>query len=97
MRYSLIIYIICRTNGLLMIILICILLAYAVLGMFMDAIGMLLLTLPVVYPAVMALNGGEDVLASESAFGMSGEMCAIWFGIYLIVEIEIKSAMRWLK
>ena len=27
----------------------------------MDAIGMLLLTLPVVYPAVMALNGGEDV------------------------------------
>src|SRR6056297_200502 len=33
-----------------MLILICILLAYAVLGMFMDAIGMLLLTLPVVFP-----------------------------------------------
>lgn len=39
-----------------MTIMICILLAYAVLGMFMDAIGMLLLTLPVVYPAVMALG-----------------------------------------
>jgi tripartite ATP-independent transporter DctM subunit len=39
-----------------MIIMICILLGYAVLGMFMDAIGMLLLTLPVVYPAVMALG-----------------------------------------
>ena len=64
-----------------LLILVCILLAYAVLGMFMDAIGMLLLTLPVVYPAVMALNGGEDVSAAESAFGMSGEMCAIWFGI----------------
>jgi len=37
-------------------ILICILLFYTVLGMFMDAIGMLLLTLPVVYPAVMALG-----------------------------------------
>lgn len=37
-------------------IMICILLAYAVLGMFMDAIGMLVLTLPVVYPAVMALG-----------------------------------------
>ena len=71
-----------------MIILICILLAYAVLGMFMDAIGMLLLTLPVVYPAVMALNGGEDVLASESAFGMSGEMCAIWFGILVVKMAE---------
>ncbi|CUH65873.1 Neu5Ac permease [Thalassovita gelatinovora] len=39
-----------------LVIMICILLAYAVLGMFMDAIGMLLLTLPVVYPAVMALG-----------------------------------------
>ncbi len=37
-------------------ILICILLVYAVLGMFMDAIGMLLLTLPVVHPAVVALG-----------------------------------------
>jgi tripartite ATP-independent transporter DctM subunit len=39
-----------------MVIMICILLAYAVLGMFMDAIDMLLLTLPVVYPAVIALG-----------------------------------------
>ena len=37
-------------------ILIAILLGYAVLGMFMDAIGMLLLTLPVVFPAVVALG-----------------------------------------
>ena len=39
-----------------MTILICILLVYAVLGMFMDAIGMLLLTLPVVHPAIVALG-----------------------------------------
>ena len=71
-----------------MLILICILLAYAVLGMFMDAIGMLLLTLPVVYPAVMALNGGPFVSAEESAFGMSGPMCAIWFGILVVKMAE---------
>ncbi len=71
-----------------MAILICILLAYAVLGMFMDAIGMLLLTLPVVYPAVMALNGGEAVSAADSAFGMSGPMCAIWFGILVVKMAE---------
>lgn len=71
-----------------MLILICILLAYAVLGMFMDAIGMLLLTLPVVYPAVMALNGGETVAAADSAFGMSGPMCAIWFGILVVKMAE---------
>ena len=69
-------------------ILVCILLAYAVLGMFMDAIGMLLLTLPVVYPAIMALNGGEYVSAADSAFGMSGPMCAIWFGILVVKMAE---------
>ncbi|MCP4208623.1 MAG: TRAP transporter large permease [Shimia sp.] len=71
-----------------MLILVCILLAYAVLGMFMDAIGMLLLTLPVVYPAVMALNGGELVSAADSTFGMSGPMCAIWFGILVVKMAE---------
>ncbi len=35
---------------------ICILMFYVILGMFMDAIGMLLLTLPVVYPAVIGLG-----------------------------------------
>ncbi len=71
-----------------MLILVCILLAYAVLGMFMDAIGMLLLTLPVVYPAVMALNGGADVAAADSTFGMSGPMCAVWFGILVVKMAE---------
>ncbi|MBX2855606.1 MAG: TRAP transporter large permease [Rhodobacteraceae bacterium] len=72
-----------------MLTLVLILLAYAVLGMFMDAIGMLLLTLPVVYPAVMALNGGELVAAEDSAFGMSGPMCAIWFGILVVKMAEL--------
>lgn len=72
-----------------MITLIFILLAYAVLGMFMDAIGMLLLTLPVVYPAVIALNGGADVAAADSAFGMSGTGCAIWFGIIVVKMAEL--------
>ncbi|MFD1695362.1 TRAP transporter large permease [Roseibium aestuarii] len=69
--------------------LVLILCAYAVLGMFMDAIGMLILTLPVVYPAVMALNGGEGVSAADSAFGMSGEACAIWFGILVVKMAEL--------
>ena len=47
--------------------LVLILMAYAVLGMFMDAIGMLILTLPVVFPAVIALNGGMS--------GCSGRQC----------------------
>ena len=38
------------------LIVIMILLGYMILGMFMDAIGMLLLTLPVVYPAIIGLG-----------------------------------------
>ncbi|TVT55408.1 MAG: TRAP transporter large permease [Sedimenticola thiotaurini] len=66
-----------------------ILCAYAVLGMFMDAIGMLLLTLPVVYPAVMALNGGDAVTAADSAFGVSSVGCSIWFGIIVVKMAEL--------
>ncbi len=72
-----------------MLTLLLILCAYAVLGMFMDAIGMLLLTLPVVYPAVIALNGGEAVTAADSAFGISGPGCSIWFGIIVVKMAEL--------
>ncbi len=71
-----------------MLTLVLILLAYAILGMFMDAIGMLLLTLPVVYPAVIALNGEEGVAAADSAFGVSAVGCAIWFGIIVVKMAE---------
>ncbi|WP_346907587.1 TRAP transporter large permease [uncultured Roseibium sp.] len=72
-----------------MLTMILILCAYAVLGMFIDAIGMLVLTLPVVYPAVMALNGGEGVSAADSTLGMSGEACSIWFGILVVKMAEL--------
>ncbi|MDD7911393.1 TRAP transporter large permease [Pseudovibrio exalbescens] len=72
-----------------LLIVICILLGYAVLGMFMDAIGMLVLTLPVVFPAIIALNGGPDVSAADSALGMSGAACAIWFGIIVVKMAEL--------
>ncbi len=72
-----------------MMILIMILLSYAVLGMLMDAIGMLLLTLPVVYPAIIALNGGEGVTAADSAFGISGVGVSIWFGIIVVKMAEL--------
>ena len=71
------------------VILLCILIGYAVLGMFMDAIGMLLVTLPIFYPAVMALNGGEDVTRADSAFGLSGTECSIWFGIIVVKMAEV--------
>ena len=56
-------------------IMVCILLAYAVLGMFMDAIGMLVLTLPVVYPAVIAL--GYDPIWFGVIVVKMAEICLI--------------------
>lgn len=52
-----------------------ILAAYAILGMFMDAIGMLLLTLPVVFPAVMAL--GYDPIWFGIIVVKMAELCLI--------------------
>jgi len=57
------------------LIIICILLAYAVLGMFMDAIGMLILTLPVVFPAVVAL--GYDPIWFGIIVVKMAEICLI--------------------
>ena len=56
-------------------ILLCILLVYAVLGMFMDAIGMLLLTLPVFQPAIVAL--GYDPIWFGIIVVKMAELCLI--------------------
>ena len=52
-----------------------ILAAYAVLGMFMDAIGMMILTLPVVFPAVLAL--GYDPIWFGIIVVKMAELCLI--------------------
>ena len=70
-------------------VLILILLGYVILGMFIDAIGLLLLTLPVVYPAIILLNGGPDVTAEQSAFGMTFNQVSIWFGIIVVKMAEL--------
>ena len=63
------------------VILLVILGIYVILGMFMDAIGMMILTLPFAFPIVISINGGADISAAQSVFGMSGEHAALWFGI----------------
>ncbi len=57
------------------VVLLCILAGYAVLGMFMDAIGMLLLTLPVVFPAVIAL--GYDPIWFGIIVVKMAELCLV--------------------
>jgi C4-dicarboxylate transporter, DctM subunit len=60
------------------IVLILILAFYFVLGCFMDSLSMILLTVPVVYPIVTALD-----------FGMPPQDFAVWFGILILIVVEV--------
>lgn len=53
-----------------------ILLFYVVLGAVMDELSMLLLTIPVFFPMIMAMD-----------FGMPKESVAIWFGIMVLMTV----------
>jgi len=63
---------------LLMAALACILLIYLVLGCVMDSLSMILLTVPIFYPVMLALD-----------FGLSPEHMAIWFGILVLIVVEV--------
>ena len=58
-----------------LVILLCILAVYAILGMFMDAIGMLLLTLPVFHPVIVGL--GYDPIWFGIIVVKMAELCLI--------------------
>jgi tripartite ATP-independent transporter DctM subunit len=60
------------------VVLVVILLLYVGLGCFMDSLSMILLTIPVFFPIVTALD-----------FGLSPEEFAIWFGILVLIVVEI--------
>ena len=56
-----------------------VLLLYVLLGCVMDELSMLLLTIPVIFPAVMALD----------LWGLNAEAKAIWFGILVLMTVGI--------
>ncbi|MEQ8584868.1 MAG: TRAP transporter large permease [Thalassobaculaceae bacterium] len=59
-------------------VLIAILLLYLVLGCFMDSLSMILLTVPIFFPVVVQLD-----------FGMDPEAFALWFGILVLIVVEV--------
>ena len=58
-------------------VLIIILGIYLLLGCVMDSLSMILLTVPIFFPVIMALD-----------FGMTPEQVAIWFGILVLIVVE---------
>ena len=51
---------------------------YLVFGCFMDSLSMILLTIPIFFPIVSVLD-----------FGLSPEETAIWFGILVLIVVEV--------
>lgn len=60
------------------LILTVILVLYLVLGCIMDSLSMILLTIPIFFPIISALD-----------FGLTPEETAIWFGILVLIVVEV--------
>jgi C4-dicarboxylate transporter, DctM subunit len=54
------------------------LISYLILGCFMDSLAMILLTIPIYFPVIMAMD-----------FGLTYEDQAIWFGIIALIVVEV--------
>ncbi len=55
-----------------------ILIFYLIFGCLMDSLSMILLTVPIFFPVISAMD-----------FGMSPEHLAIWFGILVLIVVEV--------
>ncbi len=61
-----------------LVILAAILLVYFILGCFMESMAMVLLTLPIFVPLMLSLD-----------FGMGPQAVLVWFGILVLVSVEV--------
>ncbi len=61
-----------------MLVLTTMLIVYVVLGCVMDSVSMILLTVPIFFPIISGLD-----------FGLSPEETALWFGILILIVVEV--------
>ncbi|MEE9453020.1 MAG: TRAP transporter large permease [Paracoccaceae bacterium] len=61
-----------------MMVMVAMLVLYLIFGCIMDSLSMILLTIPIFFPIIMALD-----------FGMPAEEVAIWFGILALIVVEV--------
>jgi TRAP-type C4-dicarboxylate transport system permease large subunit len=60
------------------VVMVFVLIMYLILGCVMDSLSMILLTVPIVFPMMTALD-----------FGLPPEDFAIWFGILILIVVEV--------
>ena len=59
-------------------VVLCVVIAYMILGCFMESLAMVLLTLPVFIPLLLTLD-----------LGLSKDAALVWFGILVLMSVEI--------
>ncbi|MBS8271427.1 C4-dicarboxylate ABC transporter permease, partial [Halomonas litopenaei] len=59
-------------------VMVLILVFYLILGCLMDSLSMILLTVPIFWPVISAMD-----------FGMTTEELAVWFGILVLIVVEV--------
>ncbi|MBY6090907.1 TRAP transporter large permease [Pseudooceanicola sp. 502str34] len=72
-----------------MLVLILMLVAFVILGCFMESLAMILVVVPFFWPTLIALNGGDYATADTAAFGMDSDSLKIWFGILALIVVEL--------
>ena len=60
------------------VVMVAVLMLYLLLGCVMDSLSMILLTIPIIFPIVTALD-----------YGLPPEEFAIWFGILVLIVVEV--------
>ncbi|TCD14985.1 TRAP transporter large permease [Oricola cellulosilytica] len=60
------------------LVLACILVIYLIFGCVMDSLSMILLTIPIFFPVMTALD-----------FGLTQEEFALWFGVLVLIVVEV--------
>ncbi|MGH7003297.1 MAG: TRAP transporter large permease, partial [Alphaproteobacteria bacterium] len=63
-------------------VLLAIIIIYIILGCVLESLSMILLTVPVFFPLVMSLG-------FDTALGYPKEMIQVWFGVLVVVVVEI--------
>lgn len=71
------------------LVLLAMLLAFIVLGCFMESLSMILVVIPFFWPVLIEINGGAYAVAETAAYGMSTDELKIWFGILALIVVEL--------
>lgn len=70
------------------VLLLC-LLGLILMGCFLEALSMIVVVVPFLWPVLLTINGGEWISADQAAFGLDADQLRLWFGILTLIVVEL--------